>query len=1193
MGDYTYSSDGVGVFTPGELLHIDNEDFNPSPILLIVQNKVRENDVTLEIYVKRVDLTGYDSDGNPTYSNPYYSHITKVIPAFTDFDTTYYLEMDNVVEVLSIVGSNGKKGDSFAIYGLGDTNIKIMWATNKDRVRDAIYRAFDQRFCGFKMCSYCFGTGTDPDGNTCSTCNGTGQTNELSAKRYGLDLLSTDAGIVRWESQKYDSNDTESDKDAKDRSFRHRVHGQRMWIVPRKPDIQSVFAKFLDKNPEDIIIYENEGYTHDAPIIDYEAIHKFKNYTIPSTYYNYVNTERYHDSNEDRYFIRPVKAYSECLWNLSQAGWTSYQGSRSSDWATVGTPDSMYSWLLSSGQSMTRTDNYSYIKNVKFDAKTKFMCSPSQLSVSAGTESLKIALSPETVDYGNLDEPILIKNITQIHIEPQKAEIQKKEFGVIIRPRGSTLGNHCGSRSYPFYCDYGYAFVYENGNILHQLHSSGVCWSDDIKRVLIDKDNDATCFGVNPHSAAHFDFQLNDDVISEDYPGHDPKYIRNYWDLKKIYRHEVLPLNLLRITVRFKYKGGSCVVKVSPYGSTPSSAEYVTETPNKSEWEEFEISLFIFPSQTTFQLWFLPSSDYWETRIKDVRIEYQAIIYHESGSYLYEYDISNRTTQFTPPSPHTAGAGELKNVYVDNIKVYINNFGTNIENSVSYTITTYDEDGNASTQTQTFNWIIGEKTISIQKFVTKIQILVELSTTNIGESPSVNYEYIKIYKIDNMEFRNVTLDTSDITGNQQLTISLSGNQCYIDNLVLNGYKMGWVETNVYEFSSTVVSILMTSILGYLTAGKDEHMKFYYKIGESAYECENTEWVGPFTDIVSDPESSSLLFMDIQASSGHRFMKWKVELYPTKDSYPILYEVPIQVKYVSEDSSPIQGYQRVPYAPIWTISLPTTYGKNYWWKYYSNAKELIELAESIVPAGTVVRVEHYLPAPGSAPNYDVVEKLKISDKIYTFDLFADSFESYDINDTLNYPWYYGCFGGGSCIIKIVGSPTFDGNRSLKMSGWGAAAVTFDDAEGSWEAVFLVYLYYVNSYSHCGLDVIGQSTYFGDSEDIVTSAVWLLTRSGKRAIQWFHNNTSTIDDSKDWWEYNHWYLIRVRGNSNTHKWYFRIEDAENNYELIYEKTDIDYYQNWNSIKVIAIISDTDIDHGDNSIFIDKVEFRYLSD
>jgi len=1212
MAEVEFTADGEAVFTQKYNLHENDENLNPSPIVLVIEKKIRENPITVEIYVRRANLIGYDSNDSPRFGTPYFTQITHTIPAYSDFDKTWYLELNNVIEVVSIIASGGKRGDKFAIYGLADFNIKLLYTTGVDDVKDAIYEAFDQRFAGFKLCNYCFATGTDPHtGGVCNTCSGNGQTWELSAKRYGLDRLGLDSGIVRWAAQKFEAYDTKLEKDIKDIAFRHRVHGQRMWIVPRVPDIKSVFAKFLDKSVDDIIIYENEGYTHDARVFDLERLYENINFEIPSFYYNYIDCRLTASG-----YIEVLENLHETFINLDNWNVGNYGGTPTAritlhttpGWPTQGNTSCMLGWIWDSNDPnnyISRLTSLLNVRYITYDAKTYFRCNnTNQSGIFAGIIDGVVRRRAHHLSeiVGRLD-PWISESYSGsyfIDYNSQSLTLQPTDISVVNYPKGRLyssgpcdLNDGFGKRTYAF------SSIEEVPTILtagEELLITAACWNSLFYGSLQVSD---LLRGLSSVIKISPDIRYIDDGICE---FHFYLSEEREWSKRtsatlmfNYFQNNIIPGDHITVYV---YAVGYSETFEIPQSLSLSTAKI--QLPSELSNENCVVRIYTAFDEPLY--------------IRGIWIDTHYTTYpiYDSGnpdsSAIVEFD-------YVVPVGSSAAdikKGDLHLIYQDGIIANSFIYSTTIETFepipsdcwITDVITVTHENGTEEyipgNNPNSHSWYAGETELLrtlpwTGRFFIRFRRRFYLRTNNEYHTPQLSLDRFGFLKIDNAIYNYLTIDTSSFIDDIPRDIRFNAGSAdygatFIDNIRFHGYRnRGIIETDVYEFDESILDIHWLETIGYLTDGYQnlENIIMYYRVGQSRYECENTEWIGPFT-LLEDP-------IDAHPGEGYRFVQWRVVLIPSKWSTPQFSTVLLYLRLLKESSSPLLYHERVPYAPIWTISLATTFGVNAWWTYHTNARELIELAESIVPAGTTVRVEHYLPSEGSPPNYDITESLTITDAITLFDQIFDDFE----DDTLGADpdnWNISITGTGQ--RGISNEQSYSGTQSYKCwSGAGGGSVTsyfiFDENnDGSFEVSGFIRRCGVTGglFNYDGIGAGEQATLVGDPANVGASTVLMALAVGP-LYQWIYQDDGGINVVPGiTWTPDHWYFVRIRGNVETQLWWFQIWDAETTpHTLLHEQGNINFI---NTCAYIRLMGMSYIGPATSYCYFDNMNFYYLS-
>ena len=1161
MANVEFIADNEANFTQIHLLHENNANCNPSPLILIVENKIRENDIVADIYLKCADLIGFDSESNPIYGDPYFKAITYIVPKYSEFDKTFYLGVYNAVEVVSVIAKYGKTGDKFSIYALGDFNAKLLFITNFDEIRDAMYQGFDCNFAGFKLCHHCRGLGTDPEtGGTCSTCSGNGQTDELSARRWGLDRIGADSNLVRWECQKFLPGDDKEEKDRKDRLFRHRVHGQRMWITPRVPDIKNTFARFLDKEPEDIRIYEDVGYTHDARVFDIDR--NTINWTFTQPLINLYFSDAQFNGN----VIEVSPAYSESEWILAGRGWNSNPGQRSNAWGSQGTGND-WSYLLRGTQEIRRTDNYYAVNSVSFDIRSQFQCITNTAgthNICCGLNSSPIQMTRNTIPQQQFPLP---SSNTNVEVTATQIRLKNLTETIIFYPKGNKTGNTCvdddgtKTRTYAFHIDAAYLFgFFLNNQVVPREENH--CYLEESFNAWIKANAEESGYNYRFHQErgariSKVSFRLNVNDIP-----HLNECLNSSGDVT--------------CRVSFMHNGGWGEVYVERQGDLikiATTADDVNDTQYTTQ--SFAVNKYIDPN---FKIWFYENNyghggqDIWN-------LNFEALYaVPKTGTVRFEYDITDEIG--TVLSNNEIREGD----YVSQIHLARND-NPNAADSITYAGQYVDMNNEIRIFTETLTDPAVERFVNINREIKKITMDVTLtSNSSRTHNPTITPTELYFTRVPNAKKFNITIPTDTINGNNTLIFRANApgtSGFYLDHLVLHGYKPeGTVISPCYELNDSVEAIRWIEYFVEKTDGyPDEQTRCYYRAGQSRYECEHTAWVGPV-------ENGRQL---IHLGEGYRFVQWRIILTPTKTSTPYISGgSQWYLKVLKENTSELPDHERVPYGPIWILSLPTTYGPMAWWKPKTpmdegNAREISELAETVAPANTVVRVEYYVPAYGSPANYDTEEKLTISDAINVgcFDNFEDNFDDDVVG---NPPDGWVISGAG---VEVSEQNSFSEPNSLALFGGAApqAGIILENyCYGSFGMECKIYMTTdTASPRYHSIAAIESHVLLGDPADITAAFVGFYSIAGVRSI--IYGQADVGINSGATWEFETWYKVYLRGNVVTQKYWFKVENA-NTGQLIVELGNIDFNVASNYIKAMGCMG------GGKIAFFDDFKFFWLS-
>jgi len=243
----------------------------PSPVIAIVDERMREDNITLSITAKiaQEDSTEtFEQIGREITLDTYEPTDTTVsvdfeIPRFTRKGAVFLIsglgnkvyEITNITANVDIVSQRGGKVN---FYALASTGSKILWLIGMYKIHNMIKEIINSIWIAPDVCPYCDGSGVDPDtGDTCPQCDSYGYSGYNAEKGIQIDK-GYDVRLTREKFDEYPVSDANNELIWK---FINQVWTQKWWVTPTVNEIKRLFAHFYNVREEDIIITERYHFS--------------------------------------------------------------------------------------------------------------------------------------------------------------------------------------------------------------------------------------------------------------------------------------------------------------------------------------------------------------------------------------------------------------------------------------------------------------------------------------------------------------------------------------------------------------------------------------------------------------------------------------------------------------------------------------------------------------------------------------------------------------------------------------------------------------------------------------------------------------------------------------------------------------------------------------------------------------------
>jgi len=242
-------------------------NFNPSPVVCIVEKDVGHQDISLVItgeYATPSGWSEYDQFGQTIYTRIWDTGSTGVwyydlsIPKYTRKESIFLVDDENAKTTIRIKGITRSEGygiftqpnDHLSFYALGDTNTKFLWGINWNKSFEYFREVIDGIIGTPPLCSRCGGYGWI-NGIVCKQCEGT-KFAGFHASGLILRDHSRRAGILKQDDETIDH-------------FLKRLWSYNWWVTPTEAGTKKFLSKFADVNPDNIRITQASGLRGQQP----------------------------------------------------------------------------------------------------------------------------------------------------------------------------------------------------------------------------------------------------------------------------------------------------------------------------------------------------------------------------------------------------------------------------------------------------------------------------------------------------------------------------------------------------------------------------------------------------------------------------------------------------------------------------------------------------------------------------------------------------------------------------------------------------------------------------------------------------------------------------------------------------------------------------------------------------------------
>ena len=243
----------------------------PCPVIAIVEEKIREDNLTLTITGSVAELSGtetFSQIGREITKDVYTTSETTIEAEFevqrlTREKATFLITgLENKIYEITSITANVEvleRGGRISFYGLASTGSKILWLIGMYKTHNMIKEIINGIWSAPTECPFCSGSGDDPDnpGDDCPQCDSYGYSGYNATKG-----ISIDKGYdVRLTREKFDEYPISATDDAKVWKFVNKVWTQKWWVTPTVSEIKRLFAHFYNVREDDIYITERHHFS--------------------------------------------------------------------------------------------------------------------------------------------------------------------------------------------------------------------------------------------------------------------------------------------------------------------------------------------------------------------------------------------------------------------------------------------------------------------------------------------------------------------------------------------------------------------------------------------------------------------------------------------------------------------------------------------------------------------------------------------------------------------------------------------------------------------------------------------------------------------------------------------------------------------------------------------------------------------
>jgi len=243
----------------------------PGPVIAIVDEQIRESNLTLTITGKIAEVTGtetWNQIGRELTKETYGEgsetvEATLEIPRFTRHGACWLISgLGNKIYEITDVQSNveilGQRGGKVKFYLLASVGSQLIWLLGMYKIHNMIKEIINSIWVAPAKCPYCNGSGIDPDtGDTCPQCSSYGYSGYNAEKGIQIDK-GYDVRLTRTKYSEYPVTDAQN---AKIWEFVNKCWTQKWWVTPTITEIKRLFAHFYNVPQSSIIITERYHYS--------------------------------------------------------------------------------------------------------------------------------------------------------------------------------------------------------------------------------------------------------------------------------------------------------------------------------------------------------------------------------------------------------------------------------------------------------------------------------------------------------------------------------------------------------------------------------------------------------------------------------------------------------------------------------------------------------------------------------------------------------------------------------------------------------------------------------------------------------------------------------------------------------------------------------------------------------------------
>lgn len=241
-----------GEWLPSSATLVSGANINPSPMLLIVQERTREDDTVVVINYDTATISSWVQEVRNGFRQDFPVHVhsesksqTITIPAYTDSETVFPLQDNNIYRITSVTvtASAGRNQEKFSILALASPTPRILYGLGANDLMTNILRVRRGLFPQPEWCMTCMGTKEYPTGTTCPECGGLGFAGP-NATYPLLDFHGRNVNLPRYVGES-------------DEAYARRVWARTWDMIPVKSEIERYFIHFMHiLDPADLLVWE-------------------------------------------------------------------------------------------------------------------------------------------------------------------------------------------------------------------------------------------------------------------------------------------------------------------------------------------------------------------------------------------------------------------------------------------------------------------------------------------------------------------------------------------------------------------------------------------------------------------------------------------------------------------------------------------------------------------------------------------------------------------------------------------------------------------------------------------------------------------------------------------------------------------------------------------------------------------------